>query len=177
VATSSPARSDAAGDGGLLSLILAGAVLGEIVLCGIIIARIACEQKSFAKILCACLLSRHSAIFHFAKSNCPQQRCLLIYVNYGGVLINFRLPVAATIIRTVNLGFRQPVSFGGREIENMVVFDGTPDTQCVKRSSHRLDTRTKARSLQGRLPARPPTERWNAVLGVVQLLAVKCTEC
>lgn len=48
VATSSPARSDAAGDGGLLSLILVGAVLGEIVLCGIIIARIACEKTPIA---------------------------------------------------------------------------------------------------------------------------------
>ncbi|CAM9454777.1 unnamed protein product [Ectocarpus fasciculatus] len=41
VATSSPARSDARGDGGLVSLALAGAVLAEIALCGIIIARVA----------------------------------------------------------------------------------------------------------------------------------------
>ncbi|CAM9779063.1 unnamed protein product [Ectocarpus sp. 8 AP-2014] len=41
VATSSPARSDARGDGGLASLALAGAVLAEIALCGIIIARVA----------------------------------------------------------------------------------------------------------------------------------------
>lgn len=44
VATSSPARSDARGDGGLVSLALAGAVLAEIALCGIIIARVACER-------------------------------------------------------------------------------------------------------------------------------------
>ncbi|CAN0539448.1 unnamed protein product, partial [Ectocarpus sp. 12 AP-2014] len=41
VATSSPTRSDARGDGGLVSLALAGAVLAEIALCGIIIARVA----------------------------------------------------------------------------------------------------------------------------------------
>ncbi|CAM9928562.1 unnamed protein product [Pylaiella littoralis] len=41
VVTSSPSRSDAAGDHNLVSLILAGAVLGEIVLCGIIIGAIA----------------------------------------------------------------------------------------------------------------------------------------
>ncbi|CAM9158415.1 unnamed protein product [Ectocarpus sp. 13 AM-2016] len=40
VATSSPTRSDARGDGGLVSLAFAGAVLAEIALCGIIIARV-----------------------------------------------------------------------------------------------------------------------------------------
>eukprot|EP00903_Cladosiphon_okamuranus_P014457 g13413.t1 len=41
VATSPPSCSDAAGHGGLVSLVLAGAVLFEIILCGIIITRIA----------------------------------------------------------------------------------------------------------------------------------------
>lgn len=43
VATNSPARSDAAGHGGLVALVFAGVVLYEIILCGLIIARIACE--------------------------------------------------------------------------------------------------------------------------------------
>ena len=43
VATSTPSRSDLRGDNGLVSLALAGVVLGEVVLCGIIIARIACK--------------------------------------------------------------------------------------------------------------------------------------
>lgn len=57
VATSSPSRSDAAGHGGLVSLVYAGAVLVEIILCVIIIARIACET-------CRSLpaLSRHDTI-------------------------------------------------------------------------------------------------------------------
>eukprot|EP00752_Nemacystus_decipiens_P006080 g5488.t1 len=41
VATSSPSRSDAAGNGGLVSLAFACVVLSEMILCGIIIARIA----------------------------------------------------------------------------------------------------------------------------------------
>lgn len=45
-ATSPPSRSDAAGHSGLVSLVYAGAVLMEIILCGIIIARVACETTS-----------------------------------------------------------------------------------------------------------------------------------
>lgn len=61
VVTSSPSRSDAAGHGGLVSLVFAGAVLCEIVLCGIIIARIACETAMYKK-LQAYLLSRRDKI-------------------------------------------------------------------------------------------------------------------
>lgn len=43
VAMSTPFRSDLRGDNGLVSLALAGVVLGEVVLCGIIITNIACE--------------------------------------------------------------------------------------------------------------------------------------
>lgn len=44
VATSSISRSDGARNRNLVSLTLAGAVLGEIVLCGIIIGVVACER-------------------------------------------------------------------------------------------------------------------------------------
>lgn len=40
---SSPARSKERGDDGHVSLALAAAVVGEVILCGIVILRIACE--------------------------------------------------------------------------------------------------------------------------------------
>lgn len=46
VALSSPSRSVRRGQHGLVSLALIGAILGEIVLCGLIITRIACEQPA-----------------------------------------------------------------------------------------------------------------------------------
>lgn len=45
VVRSTPALSEKTGDEGLISLALAGAVLGEIILCGIIVTRIACKRR------------------------------------------------------------------------------------------------------------------------------------
>ena len=50
VVTSTPSRSDLTGDNGLVSLVLAGVVLGEVVLCGIIITLIACKRLSVCRL-------------------------------------------------------------------------------------------------------------------------------